>query len=386
MRTILIDCGKTFYEAALNWFVHYRLRNIDAVILTHGHADAMLGMDDLRQWTIGGKKYSVQDHIDVYLNRNTAKVVEGTFPYLFDKRKATGGGDIPSLQFHIFGDGPEGYEPFMIEELEVIPFQVEHGYGGDGKFMSLGYRLGNVTYISDASGLPEKARKCIAGTDILVLDALHYDSHPSHFSISESIKEASSLLSPGSHLYITGLSHRVDHDTLNQELADSSILKEHGILAETAYDGLRIVVDDLTFGASTINSVTACTEGAIESDKRARQNLPSHLGDIMSSRETTTLLPDTFSRLERVILMANGNVQRILSAYYNSTVTVDILSNEKIDVDANMNSRETIFKREVNLVCLNQICCNAKSTVTITSSEYLRLIEEQQVGIGQLFR
>ncbi|KAJ3040459.1 hypothetical protein HDV00_010896 [Rhizophlyctis rosea] len=203
-------------------------------------------MDDLRQWTIGGKKYSVQDRIDVYLDESTAKVVESTFPYLFDKKKATGGGDVPSLEFHVFGNGPGGYEPVMIEELEVIPFQVEHGSAGENKFMSLGYRFGDFTYISDASGLPEKAQECIKGTTTLVLDALHYDTHTSHFSISESITAASTLLPPGGRLYFTGMSHRVDHDTLNQELAESAILKEKGIVAEVAYDGMKLSVDGPT--------------------------------------------------------------------------------------------------------------------------------------------
>ncbi|TPX69978.1 hypothetical protein SpCBS45565_g02034 [Spizellomyces sp. 'palustris'] len=121
--------------------------------------------------------------------------------------------------------------------------------------------------------------------------------------------------------------------------------------------------------------------------EKGTETVPRHFGDIMSSRETTLILPSDFSPMERILLTANGNVQRVLSAYYNSTVSVDIIHNELISDESASNAEtESVFRREVNLCCLNQICCNAKSTVTITDPEYLRLILEQQVGIGQLFR
>ncbi|KAJ3188851.1 hypothetical protein HDU85_004565 [Gaertneriomyces sp. JEL0708] len=112
------------------------------------------------------------------------------------------------------------------------------------------------------------------------------------------------------------------------------------------------------------------------------QNVPLHFGDIMSSRETTLRLPSMFSPMERVLLTANGNVQRILSAFYNSTVSVEILKNIK----TSQTEEATTFEREVNIICLNKVCCNARSTVVISDPNYLRLLLEQQVGIGQLFR
>ncbi|TPX61915.1 hypothetical protein PhCBS80983_g00769 [Powellomyces hirtus] len=238
MRTILIDCGKNFYESALTWFVQYRLRRIDAVIITHGHADAMLGMDDLRQWTIGGANYSVQDHIDVYLSSQSMEVVTGAFPYLVDKGKATGGGDVPSLQFHVFDNN--GLKPFKIEELEVVPLEVEHGRIPEGPFMSLGFRFGDLTYISDASAIPQKTKDLIKGTKILVLDALHYVTHASHLSIPESIDMCASMLPPGGRAYLTGFSHRVDHDTLATELSEDNTLRKANVKVEPAYDGLRV--------------------------------------------------------------------------------------------------------------------------------------------------
>ncbi|KAJ3163204.1 hypothetical protein HDU86_002373 [Geranomyces michiganensis] len=242
MRTILIDCGKTFYESALTWFVAHRLRRIDAVLITHGHADAMLGLDDLRQWTIGGANHSVQDHIDVYLSCAAMEVVARAFPYLVDKAKATGGGEVPSLRFHQFDSPAMGGKmaPFWIEEMEVVPLEVEHGKDSHGVFKSLGFKLGDFAYISDASLIPESTRALVKGCKVLVLDALHYGMHSSHLSIDESVKECAELVAPGGEAYLTGFSHRVNHATLEAELGENTTLRKANVAAWPAYDGLKV--------------------------------------------------------------------------------------------------------------------------------------------------
>lgn len=68
-------------------FPRYGIRELDAVILTHGHADACYGMDALRQWTLGG---AVQKHIDIFLSSETMDTIATTFPFLVDARNATG--------------------------------------------------------------------------------------------------------------------------------------------------------------------------------------------------------------------------------------------------------------------------------------------------------
>ena len=78
-------------ESAVECFVKYDVPTIDAVVLTHGHADANLGLDDLRQWTM-----SLGIQIPIYLNTETFRCVSGAFPYLIDTRKATGNVDIES--------------------------------------------------------------------------------------------------------------------------------------------------------------------------------------------------------------------------------------------------------------------------------------------------
>ncbi|KAJ1672096.1 hypothetical protein EV182_007294, partial [Spiromyces aspiralis] len=115
LRNVVIDCGKTFYESAIDCFIKYDVQSIDAVILTHGHSDATLGLDDLRQWTM-----SLHTTIPVYLNSETYDCVSRAFPYLIDTSKATGGGAVPKLKFHKLIDHKR---PINIHGLEFIPLK-----------------------------------------------------------------------------------------------------------------------------------------------------------------------------------------------------------------------------------------------------------------------
>ncbi|KAF8951688.1 hypothetical protein BGZ46_003853 [Entomortierella lignicola] len=112
--------------------------------------------------------------------------------------------------------------------------------------------------------------------------------------------------------------------------------------------------------------------------------IPGHFGDIM---DTSLTLPDGFSGFERILLTANGNLQRLISAYFNKTVSVEILENIRVplkeDEDPAVIAR---FQREVNLLCNNKIVCNAKSQVLIKDQAVYDLVVEKGVGIGQIFR
>lgn len=179
VRNIVIDCGKTFYESALTWFVEYRFRQIDAVLLTHGHADAILGLDDLRQWTLRSGKEAIQESIHVYLDAATMESVARAFPYMVDTRNATGGGEVAALQFHLIEQDENGVLPFIVEETKIIPFEgilissVEHGKFGNGDpFYALGFRVDDISYISDTNRLPEKAKDIIKDSKVIIMDAL----------------------------------------------------------------------------------------------------------------------------------------------------------------------------------------------------------------------
>ncbi len=227
-KTLVIDAGKSFYTAALDIFPRYGLRRIDALILTHAHADAMFGLDDLRAWTLGGL---VQKHMDVYLDPHTMHEVTRTFPYMVHG-PTTGGGEVPQFTFHVFDPN----EDFTAAGVPVRPLPVEHGLDFKTKtpYMSNGFQVGGLAYISDASAIPPEVMQRIEGCAVLVLDSLNLIEHySSHISVAEA-KEVVRALRPGRTLLV-GFSHRTDHYVTEEELAAWS--SEHGVSIEPAFDG-----------------------------------------------------------------------------------------------------------------------------------------------------
>jgi phosphoribosyl 1,2-cyclic phosphodiesterase len=167
--------------------------------LTHDHADACFGLDDLRLFlgvlhskdrslTLRGRIAPVQDHIPVYTSPETYTSISNMFPYMVDAKKATGGGDIPSFVWHAF-DTSESFDVHACGGIEVTPLPVEHGtYFADGPvrpYMCMGFRIGQLSYISDANRIPEETKRKVDGSRILILDALRETPHGSHFSFDE---------------------------------------------------------------------------------------------------------------------------------------------------------------------------------------------------------
>ncbi|KAJ2570906.1 hypothetical protein GGH95_004197 [Coemansia sp. RSA 1836] len=115
---------------------------------------------------------------------------------------------------------------------------------------------------------------------------------------------------------------------------------------------------------------------------------PNHFGDVMSQRETSCMLPAVFKTpVQRIMLMANGNLQRVLSAYYNLPVSVEVLSNEPLEPWRLKERKLPIrYCRDINLVCNRTVVCSAQSTVDLLTPKAADLVIAKGVGIGQLFR
>ncbi|KAG6581849.1 hypothetical protein SDJN02_20150 [Cucurbita argyrosperma subsp. argyrosperma] len=224
-RNILIDVGKFFYHSALQWFPTFGIRTIDAVIITHSHADAIGGLDDLRDWT-----NNVQPSIPIYVAQRDFEVMKKTHYYLVDTSVIAPGAAVSDLQFNII---PE--EPFVVSGLKVTPLPVWHGRG----YRSLGFRFGNVCYISDVSEIPEETYPLLKDCEILIMDALRPDrSSSTHFGLPRALEEVRKI-QPKRTLF-TGMMHLMDHDEVNGYLL--KLKESEGVDAQLSYDGLRISV------------------------------------------------------------------------------------------------------------------------------------------------
>jgi len=265
MKYIQIDVCKTFRESVLTWFTYHDIPRLDAVVLTHEHADAIFGIDDLRAVAVRGRS------LDVFSSFQTFKALRKAFPYLVREPLPSFHGAaehlsktsealiletervhskpktfVASLKFHAMATPSleEEFVPFNAAGLEMIPFPVYHGPG----FLSLGFIFGKgskkIVYISDVSEISDNVMAKLKQLDIayLIIDCLHPDfSYISHLSLDQSLAFIAEL-APDKTLLI-GVSHRFEHERDNKKLA--KLKEEKGLDVQIAFDGQRVDLDGL---------------------------------------------------------------------------------------------------------------------------------------------
>ena len=207
--SLLLDTSQDFREQMLANAV----RRIDAVLYTHGHADHIFGLPDIRSYcrNQGGA-------VDIYGSQETVDVVQSSFRYVFHPPAYVGGG-IPNLAPHVV----EG--PFQVAGQRVVPIPVEHGPLRGCQ----GYRLGDVAYLPDVKRIPDESLRLLAGLDLLVLNCLRIRPHGSHLSLSEALAYVAEI-EPRRCLF-THMTHDIDAAVDGQGLPD---------YVGFAYDGLVV--------------------------------------------------------------------------------------------------------------------------------------------------
>ncbi|XP_057507104.1 putative hydrolase C777.06c isoform X1 [Actinidia eriantha] len=240
---ILIDVGKTFREQVLRWFTVHKIPRVDSIVLTHEHADAVLGLDDIR----AVQPYSPTNDIAptaIYLAQEAMDSVGVKFPYLVQKKLKEGQEvrRVAQLDWKIIENDCK--KPFVASGLELVPLPVMHGED----YVSLGFLFGSkckVAYISDVSRILPTTEQYISKSsgqqlDLLILDTLYKKgSHNTHFCFPQTL-EAVKRLCPRRALLI-GMTHEFDHHKDNEFLREWSI--REGIPVQLAHDGLRVPVD-----------------------------------------------------------------------------------------------------------------------------------------------
>jgi len=238
-RNIQIDVGKTFQRAVTTFYPLYRVPTLDAILLTHGHADACFGLDDVR----GLQTFSPTDvtkadkSVTVHLSANTMKTIRQVFSYLVDKQDGPVKRKVAALEWHVL----KNFEPFDVEGLRVTPVPVLHGED----YEALGFLFGEralVAYISDVSRIPDETMALLRKRpiDILIIDSLFKErAYNVHFSLPQAL-ECIRALRPRRTL-LTGLSDEFDYERDNAELRELG--EREGLRVELPFDGQRLFVD-----------------------------------------------------------------------------------------------------------------------------------------------
>lgn len=206
---ILIDTATEFRLQALR----AGIKQIDAVLYTHCHADHVFGFDDLRIFSQRSGKA-----VPFYGNYDTIAEMLQVFGYVF--RRTQEGGGKP-LVTPIVVDGP-----FQVEGVAVTPIPVYHG-----NLPIYGYRVGDLAYITDCSRLPEASLELLRGLKVLILGVIRHEPHPSHMHVDAALKLVARL--KPRQTYFTHITHLLDHEQTNRQLPPAVSL---------AYDGLIITV------------------------------------------------------------------------------------------------------------------------------------------------
>jgi len=209
-KTYVIDCGPDFRYQMLR----ANCSKIDGIIFTHEHADHTAGLDDIRPF------FFRDGDIPIYAHSRVMKELEIRFDYIFKTENKYPG--APNVKKNIIEN-----KAFIVGGIEVIPVNGYHD-----KLQVFGFRFGNIAYLTDMKTVDEDEIAKLKGLDVLVINALRIQSHPSHFNLDEAL-EFIKIVKP-KRAYLTHISHMLGfHDVVQQTLPDNVFL---------AYDNLQITV------------------------------------------------------------------------------------------------------------------------------------------------
>ncbi len=214
-RTVLIDTTPDLRHQMLR----HQVGRIDGVVYTHSHADHIFGMDDLRRFNA-----VMGQPIDIYGEPRVLHTLRKTFSYIFDPPK----GGNPSFVASLIPHAIEAGRPFPIAGRAWQPIRLLHGH-----LPIVGFRIGGLAYCTDVSRVPPESWAELEGTDVLVVDALRYRHHPTHFTVDQAL-EVVEWVRPRVAC-LTHMAHDIGHAELERELPD---------YVRVGYDGMRVQVAD----------------------------------------------------------------------------------------------------------------------------------------------
>jgi phosphoribosyl 1,2-cyclic phosphate phosphodiesterase len=220
MRTSVLVC-KDNYNILIDAPPELRMQciknkvmKLDAVLITHPHADHIFGLDDLRRFNIVQRM-----DIPIYGTSGTLDTIRNVFSYVFDNQQSDIGGYKPRFSLNIVKDS------FAIADLPAImPIDALHGNG-----RVTGYRFEKFAYLTDVSEIPEDSLNKLSNLEVLVLGALRYTPHFKHFTIEQALQIVERL--KPKRTFFTHMAHEIEHEEASQKLPAG---------VEFAFDGLVV--------------------------------------------------------------------------------------------------------------------------------------------------
>jgi phosphoribosyl 1,2-cyclic phosphate phosphodiesterase len=207
-HNVVIDTTPDFRFQALR----AGLDRLDAVLYTHGHADHILGLDDVRPFNL--KQGSA---VPLYATDATLGVLRRTFAYIFDT--APSESTVPGVELHAITG------PFDLFGAHFVPVPALHG-----KLPVLGFRFGSAAYLTDFSSVPDSSKDLLRGLDHLILDALRHTPHPMHSNVAQSLALVAEI--QPRHAWFTHICHDLPHEETNARLPANVRLTYDGLTLE----------------------------------------------------------------------------------------------------------------------------------------------------------
>lgn len=209
-KRVLIDTSPDFRYQAL----HYKIDRLDAILYTHAHADHILGLDDVRPFN-----FMQKETIPFFASAEAMDTIRRTFSYVFDA--APSESSRPRLVPHIFES-----DPIEVAGISIQPVRAMHGKG-----LVYGFRFGDCAYLTDHSEIPPESEALLQNLDVLFLDALRHNPHPTHSTVEESLKTVARL--QPKRAFFTHISHDLVHAPTEARFPSN---------VRIAYDGLEIPI------------------------------------------------------------------------------------------------------------------------------------------------